>query len=242
MSKVVVERPRHNHSLPSYKTALRVKRYDDAVDYDDMPKRVSGSRNKHVRSSGAETKSFSDLLGPLRRFLRSNVGRPWDKVYSELSQHLDKRKATGIHIFDHARWEVEQECFVDEDGKVRSSRGHRLVSGLYVHPVTKLLCWSNEKSRWQKSVAADRAERQQQSKCRVPIKGNQNYVKLNGIWYVATLEEYRRGRVSPELEALLTLVDEPKTRYYTATWQVLSKRQCGKKELKAAGLSNDRPK
>jgi hypothetical protein len=80
MSKVVVERPRYGHSLRSPKTALRIKEYDSEFDYDDLPKRLSGSRNKHLRAARrGEIKTFSDLLGPLLKFLRRNVGRPWKK-------------------------------------------------------------------------------------------------------------------------------------------------------------------
>lgn len=236
MSKVVVERPRHGHSLKSGKTARRIKLYDESAEYDDLPKRVSGSRNKHVRSSSTfETKYFSDLLGPLRRYLRKNVGRPWNKVYSELAQHLDKRKTTGIHIFDHVKWEVEQNCFLGEDGKVYRRRYRRtnLVSGLYVHPRTGLLCWSDTKSDWQRSVAEKRAERKRQTEWRVPISGNQHYVNLKGIWYVAEIERYNRSERPAEEDAKMTLVDEGQT-----TWRVTNKRQCSRKELKAAGLTN----
>ena len=239
MSKVVVERPRHGHSLKSGKTARRIKRYDESAEYDELPKRVSGSRNKHVRSSGnQETKSFSDLLGPLRRYLRRNVGRPWDKVYSELAQHLDKRKTTGIHIFDHVKWEVEQNCFVGEDGKVYQRRYRRTdpVSGLYVHPRTGLLCWSDSKSIWHQTLANKRAERKRQTEWRVPISGNRHYVKLNGIWYIADIERYTRSERPAEEEARMTLVEENQT-----TWRVTNKRQCSRKELKAAGLTNAQP-
>ena len=237
MSKVVIERPRRGHSLPSRKTGLRIRNYDQEYDYDDLPNRLSGSRNKHIRSSDSYgTKSFSDLLGPLRRFLRKNVGRPWNNVYSELAQHLDKRKTTGIHIFDHVKWEVEEDCFIGKDGKIYNvrSRGNDPVSGLYVHPVTKLLCWSDRKTPWQKTLAAKRAKRQRQSDWRVPITGTRHYVKLKGIWYVADIERYNRSQRPPEEEAKMTLVDEE-----SCTWRVANKRQCNRKELKVAGLSNN---
>ena len=97
MSKVVVERPRWGHSLPSSKTRLRIRHYDPEKDYEDLPKRVSGSRSKYIHAG--DIKSFTDLLSPLRRFLRTNVGRPWDKVYSEMRENLDDRKVTGRHVF-----------------------------------------------------------------------------------------------------------------------------------------------
>lgn len=246
MSKVVIERQRHGHSLRNRKTGLRILNYEVDRDYDDLPKRVSGSRNKHLRTAGrSEVKSFSDLLGPLRRYLRKNVGRPWDKVYSELAQHMDKRKTTGIHVFQHVEREVKQHCFTGDDGKVyyyHSYSSPGLVHGLYVHPRTGLLCRSDEKSWWQSRLAIIRSERQRQSEWRVLIKGKRHYVKLNGIWYTADIEPYRRGQSSPEEEAKLTLVDEQETNHRTITWRVFNKRQCCKKELKTAGLNSDHPK
>lgn len=238
MSKVVVERPRHGHSLRNRKTAMRIKQYDSECDYDDLPKRLSGSRNKHLRGTGgSEIKSFSDLLGPLLKFLRRNVGRPWDKIYSELSERLDKRKTTGLHVFEHVEREVKQHCFLGEDGRVYSYRGYGApnpVYGLYVHPRSGLLCWSDAKTRWQERRAANCLERQRQSAWRVRIEGQRHYVRLNGIWYVADIELYNRSQQPPEEEAKMTLVDEGQS-----TWRVTNKRQCSRKELKAASLSND---
>ena len=34
------------------------------------------------------------MLGPLRRYLRKQVGRPWDKVWSEITVTLDSRSLT----------------------------------------------------------------------------------------------------------------------------------------------------
>src|SRR5262245_51455346 len=155
MSKVVTERPREGHYLASRKTRLRIRRYDPEKVYDDLPLRVSGSRNKHLvnarkqtRSRYDEVKHFSDLIGPLQRFLHSNVGRPWDDVYSEMKQSLDSRKVTGRHIFEHVEWEVELHPVIGEDGKIYECYPHYrerpLLQGLYVDPRTGLLCWAEQ--------------------------------------------------------------------------------------------------
>ncbi|MEP7338482.1 MAG: hypothetical protein ABI977_12160 [Acidobacteriota bacterium] len=237
MSKVVVERPRHGHYLRGERTALRVRNFDPAADYDDLPKRISGTRNKHIRPN--QTKYFSDLLGPLFRFLRRNVGRPWDKVYSELSEHLDTRKTTGRHVFEHVEREVKQHCFIGKDGRIyhlRSYREPEPVYGLYVHPRTGLLCWSDAKPVWKERHETERANQKRQSDWRILINGNRHYVKLSGIWYVAEIEPYKRSQRPPEEEARMTLVDEGQS-----TWRVANKRQCNRKELKAAGLTNAPP-
>jgi hypothetical protein len=51
-------------------------------------------------------KGLNENLAPLRRFLRSNVGRPWDKVFAEICEHLNFDSAVQLHIWQHIRWEV----------------------------------------------------------------------------------------------------------------------------------------
>jgi hypothetical protein len=52
-------------------------------------------------------RSFDDKLGPARRWLKSQSGRPWDKVQSELFARFDVRTTAGRHIvFDHLLREV----------------------------------------------------------------------------------------------------------------------------------------
>src|SRR5262245_58509288 len=77
----------------------------------------SSARHRH-----RDNKSFSDVLNPIRGALRKNVGRPWDKVYSEFCQYLDRRSVSGLHIFDHLcgrSGEVTiNGLYIGDDGKV----------------------------------------------------------------------------------------------------------------------------
>jgi hypothetical protein len=140
MAKVVTERPRHGHGNSSKKWGRRLGKQEyDAEDHG--PTRAPIARHHQY---GWNAKEFSDLLGPLRRYLRKQVGRPWNKVWSEISRTLDNRSLSGQHIFDHIRWEVEQHARLGADGSVYHDRwsGAVAVSGLYVHPVTRLLCYA----------------------------------------------------------------------------------------------------
>lgn len=52
-------------------------------------------------------RDFDDKLGPARRWLRRQVGRPWDQVRSDLFARFDTRTTAGRHIvFDHLLDEV----------------------------------------------------------------------------------------------------------------------------------------
>jgi hypothetical protein len=55
---------------------------------------------------------FDDKLGPARRWLRSQAGRPWNKVRSELFARFDVRTTAGRHIvFCHLLQEVLPPAF-----------------------------------------------------------------------------------------------------------------------------------
>lgn len=54
-------------------------------------------------------KTFEDRLAAPRRWLRSHVGRPWDKVRSEMFERFDPRTLAGRHIiFCHLLKEVRR--------------------------------------------------------------------------------------------------------------------------------------
>src|SRR5215467_9380627 len=130
MKKVVVERPRWGSRGRNRKFGARL-RYIEDHDYEEQPKKALGFES--YRSAKYAEKEFTDVLNPLERFLRSNLGRPWDKVYSELCAGLDKRKTTGLHIFQHLKHMVKTDCYFGVDGKLYTHGWRREVFGFYVH-------------------------------------------------------------------------------------------------------------
>jgi hypothetical protein len=142
MARVVTERPRWGHEAPSRKFGRRLSQNEIRREQEDDSALAGFVAWSRLRNRDAKT--LSDVLGPLRKYLRRQVGRPWDKVWSELCANLDRRTVAGIHIFDHIRQEVVLHATVAEDGRVlarsRWSRDLREVDGLYVHPRTRLLC------------------------------------------------------------------------------------------------------
>ena len=76
-------------------------------------------------------KSFADKLGPPKRWLRKQAGRPWDEVYSDLKRSFDPRTTAGRHlVYDHMLYWVDRgvdlrfhhpELTIDNDGILRES-------------------------------------------------------------------------------------------------------------------------
>lgn len=219
MKKVVVERPRRGSWQRNNKFGVRV-RYIPDHDYDEQPKKARGFESY---ANGSE-KSFTDVLGPLRGFLRKNIGRPWDKVYSELSAGLDKRKATGKHIFDHVHWMVEKHCFIGNDGGVYSkSHGEWPVTGMYVHPHTGLLCEvpRRKRRRWKQPEDANFLR----------VSDYLGYRKYNNIWYRVKIEPGFVHWKDGERVIFDIFLKKNVILSYGQHWIALEKWQCSRREL-----------
>jgi hypothetical protein len=223
MHKVVVERPRYGSRRTNRKWGQRLSFVPDA-DYDDQLKFVSSSRR---RQYGPDCKWFSDVLGPLKGFLHRNVGRPWDKVYSELRNGLDVRKVTGRHIFDHLKLMVETDCSIGVDRKVYSGDGRYSVDGFYVHPKNGLLCFVPTQSARQRK----KERLLQQDIDEVRLDRCHSYKRIDDLWYYVAYEfvEVARGTT----RSCWDVVDRGNV---TLSWGrcrvAVSKRQCNSDEVR----------
>ena len=97
------------------------------------------------------TKYFGDHLGPLRRFLSSRVGRPWDQIHSEISRALRARGVMQNHVLlhlDHMVFRrvtrIDGELYGHDDGRYVAIRW----APFYVCPKRGVLKRSPGHHRW----------------------------------------------------------------------------------------------
>lgn len=226
MKKVVVERPRWGSRARNRKFGARLK-YIAGHDYEEQPKKALGFESYAIDGYGKE---FTDVLNPLRRFLRSNLGRPWNKVYSELCAGLDRRKVTGLHIFQHLETMVERNCYFGADGEVlRIHPGQPPVRGFYVHPRSGLLCEARRESRRERKRQQMEAEEVTQ----LHPGGSFRYQKHEDIWYRVTLRrivvQSSDFRTQPVVQDIFLRTDVRIGR--GEHWIAVEKKQCNRHEL-----------
>jgi hypothetical protein len=216
MAKIIVERPRvgGDSSFP-----LRSQPDSHRLDMEDWQRRQSIRRPwMHDR------KSLNENLAPLRRYLRSQVGRPWDKVYSEICQHMNRDSAVQLHIWQHLMRYV---C-VDKDYE-GCDRGSLASAEFLVHPRTGLLCVNRFRRVWRRSEPKRNPDI-------APGEGDIHYQRIDGVWYeVRTADLPAAGAVYDFV--LRKYVQREKQAYGRRESYAVAKRQLNSKEIRRLGLA-----
>jgi hypothetical protein len=199
MYKVIVERPRQ------WKGG-----YEDAVQRRDD---LDGPMHLSMRA-GYAGRFLNENLAPLRRYLRSQVGRPWNKVFSEISAGIDRRNTVQQHIYQHIDGFIAIDVGV-RDGQLVDLRSAgafansfgALRQELYVDPRTGLI----------------RVNKEYRSRHRQIVELPASREKRYDVVFRQMLSRYQQ---SGERERV----------YGSCGLYAVSKRQLSKRELKAHGL------
>jgi len=254
MYKVIVERPRRGGGFRSERPA--------PVDLEESP-RQEGLKRRH-----RSTKWLNENLRPLERFLGSQVGRPWNKVYAEICAVIDRRNTVQQHIHQHLDDFVARSVIVIDGVPHRqhSWGGLRPIAeasgpGFYVDPRTGLLRVNEGRIR---ARLAHRKRRQRDAALRNGgvredlrvIDAQWQLHRIDGLWYRIEV-----GRIDT-LDACLPMpidalrmrpVDQCPTHdsrngiaanrflFGDAGLYAVRKRQLGARELRHFRLRNDGP-
>jgi hypothetical protein len=136
MAKVIVERPRVGSRLKSRKKGYQ--KYLQQADFTHLP-RVEPMLG---RWRGMQ-KWFNEHLGPMRRYLRSQGGRPWNSIYKDLREHVRFDNVVQKHVLTHVFDYVHLEVRIENDRVVNESEWRRnIVLGpgeMYVCPRSGIL-------------------------------------------------------------------------------------------------------
>jgi hypothetical protein len=234
MAKVIVERPRFGSRDRGKPKGYRRRQRRLG---DEAPRRES---MKH--GLGYNGKMLNEHLGPLRRYLDSQVGRPWDKVYAEICAHIDRNSAVQDHVRDHVDGYVAVNV-VEIDGVLCWGGGDwgrygtpltQLYGRIwYVCPRTGLLRRIRHVRRRFKPPAPPPIRY-------IPMGKGLQCRRIDGVWHVVTLRplpqpEEKRTHYS-EMDVVLNcpiaaLVDAEAIKQYGHPVYAIAKRRLLKKEL-----------
>lgn len=185
MHKVIIETGRTRYRVKGIN-----KRYENLYnsDIEDVPTGGKEGIKKPYRQDPA---TQNDKLSPIRRYLRSQVGRPWNDVYSEICKTFNGNGVLQDHIKRHIVEDLIEIRTRMVDGEIWSFDGqpYRIDSSyqmfrsngtLYVHPETGLICVAESRVSRKKIKAQREAKRQQKVK---EIGYKRLAIQVNGLWY-----------------------------------------------------------
>jgi len=182
-------------------------------------------------------KERHDNLNPLYGFLRKHVGQPYDKVYSELCQRYDRRRFDGWRL--HNRLSITVYPWMEF--QTLSGKGflrYRLnYTDIFYVDAAGILRYTGQRQRpFGKAGRRDKVA-EELAKGRFE-KNGKLYRKLDGCWFVVTLDPTDLFAVS---EGFVPGNPAAKTfyKYRKDNPRIQTKRQLGKRELSELGLVND---
>lgn len=239
MSKVIVERPRVGRSA----TGLRRGRTRMLTDDDGEPIRAKGAREPKGREQ--KTKALNETLNPLKRYLASNVGRPWNKVYSQISEHLKPTSTVQQHVRDHIDDFVATKTRMKSGEVVVTPRfgGERALADdwclYYVHPRTGILRKNEKYKRWsaRQKEARKQAEAKRAKRMRILDAKTQLHLLDDGAWWEVKLAKVPAHQAFVDVVHRAKLSAMPIAELYGRDGvYARDKRQLSKAEIKQHGL------
>jgi hypothetical protein len=231
MKHVIIDRPRIGGEGGKSRAPKGSGRHWRQLAAEDYPKFESTARR---RLYGWHCKQLNEHLAPLRRWLRSHCGRPWDAVFSEICDGLSVRNATTAHVRDHAEQYVLHNtrllggAICDSKGDPIDKRGWHLF---YVDPRDGTL---QEAPRW--------TRRRYEPKKKDYVEGKDDFHQfrlVNGIWFEVELAPFPQGvgfRVRDVLMAEHFPTLQEAAKFYGCSVYAKSKRQLGKAEIRKRRL------
>lgn len=199
LNKLLCERERVGHSK-KYREARRNKKFANFGEEGELLPSNEGMKYRHTRGYG-DTKSFNENLSPLWGLIRKNVGRPYDKFYSELCQVFDKRSVINQHILQHLDdFLVKTLYLVDGELWVRGTyRQDEKLKGswveYYVDPRDGIIKKNKHYRTWKQDSRGRRAKAEAERNARfVQIDANNVLRFIDGVWFHFELKKVPKGR------------------------------------------------
>jgi hypothetical protein len=240
MAKVIVERPRYGSRdrscakgyVGELRRALRSPEDERLVAREGMKRRSGGG------------KWLNENLAPLRRYLDSQVGRPWDRVFSEICANINVNSAVQKHIRDHLADYVVTNAVL-RDGVVCFSDGTPLAPSwrwrglFYICPKSGLL----------KRVPPPRRRTHLRRRASAPryvrVGDAMRCILIGGRWHLVTFRPLPLRRNSgAERDVVLDkpvaeLSESTARKHYGAAVYAFAARALSKRELKQLPVPMD---
>lgn len=224
--KVITERERRGsgNKYHDYRHTKGQKAINDEDFYDfeesdvtqESPKLIEPMRRPYKQYY--MEKEYSDMTSGIKGFVRKNVGRKWDDVFSEFCAEYDQRSVLTKHLFQHLKQHVCTKVFEKEDGLYVHTRWHvkplaKSWEEYYVDPKDGILKHNDQFVSWRQQRNQYNKPKPNKTETRCVVDKFHEYHKINGTWFLVTFVELPGNRVLASSYSYY----RNRTNYYYAT-------------------------
>lgn len=231
MSKVIVERPRLGGGARFPRGAAAD---DPRLPIEDRRRREGICRPWQSSSAG---KWLNENLSPLRRYLRSNCGRPWNAVYSDVCQRINRNSAVQLHVWQHLMQDVCTNPY-EISGEVGRWREFRWRNSFYVDPRSGIL----REAPPSRTKRDRRAASKHLDEGHIDVDSAYQIRRIDGIWYELELAPFHAGKVVYDMGLRRECTEADRRQlsdFYGRAVYARRKRQLNSKEIKRLALRRD---
>lgn len=186
MAKVIVERPRFGSRRYGARLAFPkrgYRRYLKSMPVEEMP-----ICEPMLGRWKGRSKDLNEHLGPMRRFLRSNIGRPWNKVHQELCEHVSFDNAVQAHVLFHIYEYVQLHVEVEDKATVYRKTQYGGWSRYKLGEDTMYVCPNSG------ILKVVQANRRHPSVDRIRKDEEVQYLKRDNVWWEVHLRSTENVR------------------------------------------------
>ncbi len=165
---------------------------------------------------GGDKRGFSENLGALRGLIAKNVGKSWDKLYSQICRQVSP---TGTrveqHVHQHLPDFIHIQTRIGPTGKIEviQFRGNwEAIDALrfsrrdyYVHPKTRCIVRLKKAGSYKVDMREGRAEaaKRRQDIFRTTDDPLLQLHRMKGLWWAVTLERFDKDNIDQKKTDLL---------------------------------------
>lgn len=211
LNKLLCERERAGGGM-SFRDLRHMKEFNNTRGEELEGLGAREGMRKRYRVRG-DWKTFSENLNPLYGFVRKNIGKKWDKTFSELCEVFDMKSVINQHILQHLFDMVETKTFM-EDGVVMYREGYysqRAAAPVksedgpqyYVHPETGILLKNSQYKSYKTQQRVIRAKQEEEAlKLRRIISETVELRRQdeNSPWFMCELDVMPKSWISKRLK------------------------------------------
>lgn len=195
LDKAITESPRKGGG-GKFPRRIKHKGKVDELDFVSIKTGIKKAYGTNAEIYNRNTKVFTDQLAPIYGLIKKNVGKNWDKLFSEMRKQFKPDSVVHQHIYEHLFQFIQirtrkngDVIEYNEGGRTRWRQKPWVPIDehieFYVHPVSKCIIKNKLYKTWRQASRERTKQRlDEKEKVKLVISENEEAHLIKDVWYL----------------------------------------------------------